>query len=245
MWGFATWKHRGRYEIILECCKKGLPVSKQQNLNELVAYKAPLGPITQTTKGTQNLFVWKCSMSPRETDFAFFYSYLFPWWFFQVATAAYNVFGTWDNLCFLFFSRCKTHKGYPFNAEYWRWFPAFLQTSQICLCCCLWVVYVAFPLPQTPLHTPIFFFFSPHEDAIYVLCDFVLFSFFGRRKYWKGSEEHTVWTSRFSLPNSKSGIGKQKALSKFEQAVTFILEYCELELWLLLSGRTRILADVT
>lgn len=39
-----------------------------------------------------------------------------------------------------------------------------------------------------------------------------------------------MWTSRFSLPNSKSGIGKQKALSKFEQAVTFILEYCELEL---------------
>lgn len=39
-----------------------------------------------------------------------------------------------------------------------------------------------------------------------------------------------MWTSRFSLPNSKSGISKQKALSKFEQAVTFILEYCDLEL---------------
>lgn len=39
-----------------------------------------------------------------------------------------------------------------------------------------------------------------------------------------------MWTGRFSLPNSKSGIGKQKALSKFEQAVTFILEYCDLEL---------------
>lgn len=33
-----------------------------------------------------------------------------------------------------------------------------------------------------------------------------------------------------SLPNCMSGIGKQKTLRKFEQAVTFILEHCELEL---------------
>lgn len=36
-----------------------------------------------------------------------------------------------------------------------------------------------------------------------------------------------MWTGRFSLPNSKSGISKQKALSKFE---AFILEYDDLEL---------------
>lgn len=167
---------------------------------------------------------------PKRNRLCFYTVHLLPWWFFEVATAAYNVFGTRDNLCFLISSRCKTHKGYPFNAEYWRWFPAFLLASQICFCCCLWVVYVTFSLHQTPLHTPIFcLLFSPQGCSICTQRLCAVF-FFGRRKCWNGSEEHTVWTSRFSLPNSKSGISKQKALSKFEQAVTFILEYCDLEL---------------
>lgn len=148
---------------LLEGCKKGRLGSKQWNL-ELVVYEAPRSHCLKWSEPKQqkvlgNLSVYKCSMSPRKTEtngLCFYTVQLLPWWLFRVVTAAYGIFQTWNDLSSLISFRCKTHKDYPFNAEYWRWFPAFLQTSQICFCCCLWVVYVAFSLRQTP-----FFSFSP------------------------------------------------------------------------------------
>lgn len=68
-----------------------------------------------------------------------------------------------------------------------------------------------------------------HKDTVYLPIDcFLLLVCFGRRKCWSVSEEHTVWTVvEWSLPN---WIGMQKILWKVELPVSFILEYCELEL---------------
>lgn len=42
-----------------------------------------------------------------------------------------------------------------------------------------------------------------------------------------------------------SGTGKQKTLRKFELAVTFILEYCELELVTVVVWKDQDMADFT
>ena len=53
-----------------------------------------------------------------------------------------------------------------------------------------------------------------------------------------------MWTSRLFLPNCMSGTGKQKILRKFELAVTFILEYCELEPVTIVVWKDQDMADL-
>lgn len=74
-WGFATWKHRSRDEIFFwKAARKFFLSVNKQNFDSVVC-KAPLGPITQTAEGTQNL-VQKSSMSPRKREIGFAFRHL-------------------------------------------------------------------------------------------------------------------------------------------------------------------------
>lgn len=84
-----------------------------------------------------------------------------------------GLFQTWDNLSFLISFRCKNHKDYPFDAEYWRKFPAFLQTSWMFLLLPMSCLRSFF----TASEPPFFFLFPPQRYAVYVLDGFALFSF--------------------------------------------------------------------